>query len=315
MKSHYEYYLDLRVVPRTIATGLFLTILITIGCSEMNQIDPISELSETDPGLILPNVSLQISYDQKSMVFTPYWPEDMTAELRVKQSSEDAELLIDYDHTKEIMAIDGERNLHFEIEYLEGSNSQGMPDDLFNDVKLEMPNREGEEDIIKTTIGNGELIYTYKDGSQSSFPIDQSELQITQEAYDYWYDLAKLESDTSVEARISRSLMELNNSGIQFNRLDNSTVYFELKPEDSEQDDIAVIKQKLDLKTGQVIMSASQFSDGRYESVSYMNYKTIGNMSVLSNSETYVFGSYNGLWQATQKHVVNRDNIQIKTKF
>lgn len=140
-------------------------------------------------------------------------------------------------------------------------------------------------------------------------------MKIDDEAYEYWRSLYENQQDTSVSAKIAQNLEELRQSGISFNQLDGSTVYFELQPDGDEQPDIGRIRQKMDLKTGDILMSATQFKDGRYESVSYMNYKQVGTISVLQNSETYVFGSHEGEWQAVQKHVINRENISIATNF
>lgn len=62
-------------------------------------------------------------------------------------------------------------------------------------------------------------------------------------------------------------------------------------------------------------MSSTQLPDGRYESVELMNYKVESNIPVMANSETYVFSSIRGEWQATQKHVVNRENIKVIRNF
>jgi len=262
-----------------------------------------------------PNISFQISYDQKSMVFTPFWPGDVVAGFKAKSSSEDTELLIDYDHTREYLAFDQDKNMHFQIDYLEGTSSQGMPDDLYSEVKDEMPNRSDDKQVVSTQISAGLITYKYSDGTVVSENLDASELAINDETYEYWRSLFENKQDTSTSAKIAQNLEDLKQSGISFRQLDGSTVYFELQPDADEQPDIGRIRQKIDLRTGEVVMSASQFKDGRYESVSYMNYKLVGNIPVLQNSETYVFGSHQGEWQAIQKHVINRENISIATNF
>tara|TARA_R110002124_G_scaffold251749_2_gene416992 strand:- start:2620 stop:3369 length:750 start_codon:yes stop_codon:yes gene_type:complete len=247
------------------------------------------------------------------MVFTPFWPEDVVAGFKSKSVSEDTEMLIDYDHTREYVAFDQDRNMILQVDYLEGTRSQGMPDDLYSEVKTDMPDRSDDKQVVSTRVGNGLITYVYSDGTETSESLDK--MVIDDEAYEYWRSLYENRQDTSASAKIAQNLEELRQSGISFKQLDGSTVYFELQPDGDEQPDIGQIRQKMDLKTGDIVMSATQFKDGRYESVSYMSYKLVRNISVLQNSETYVFGSYNGEWQAVQKHVINRENISIATNF
>jgi len=232
-----------------------------------------------------------------------------------KSTPEDTEMLIDYDHTREYVAFDEDKNMVLQVDYLEGTRAQGMPDDLYSEVKADMPDRSDDRQVISTRISDGLITYQYSDGTESSESLDPSELAITDEAYEYWRSLFENRQDTSTSAKIAQNLEDLRQGGISFNQLDGSTVYFELQPDAEEQPDIGRIRQKMDLRTGDIIMTATQFKDGRYESVSYMNYKLVRNISVLQNSETYVFGSYNGEWQAVQKHVTNRENISIATNF
>jgi hypothetical protein len=224
-------------------------------------------------------------------------------------------MLIDYDHTREYVAFDRDKNMLLQLDYLEGTRSQGMPDDLYSEVKADMPDRSDDKQVVSTRIGNGLLTYVYSDGTESSESLDASELAISDEVYEYWRSLFENKQDTSVSARIAQNLRDLRQSGISFNQIDGSTVYFELQPDADEQPDIGRIRQKMDLKTGEIVMSATQFKDGIYESVSYMSYKQVENISVLQNSETYVYGSHEGQWQAVQKHVVNRENISIAINF
>ncbi|MBO6572953.1 MAG: hypothetical protein JJ958_10975 [Balneola sp.] len=299
----------------SVTTLLVCGLLVLSSCSKPSSVNSDLDLSQNTDDLLNPNISFQISYDQKSMVFTPFWPGDVVAGFKAKSSSEDTEMLIDYDYTKEYVAIDQDKNMHFQIDYLEGTSSQGIPDDLYSEVKDEMPNRSDDKQVISTQISNGLITYQYSDGTQLSENIDPSELAITEEAYEYWRSLFENKQDTSASAKISKNLNALKQSGISFQQLDGSTVYFELQPGADERPDIGRIRQKMDLETGDILMSVTQFKDGRYESVSYMNYKLVGNISVLQNSETYVFGPHQGEWQAVQKHVINRENISIATNF
>ncbi len=294
--------------------GLLLCgLLVLSSCSKPSSVNSELDLSHNTDDLLNPNISFQISYDQKSMVFTPFWPEDVVAGFKSKSVSEDTEMLIDYDHTREYVAFDQDRNMILQVDYLEGTRSQGMPDDLYSEVKTDMPDRSDDKQVVSTRVGNGLITYVYSDGTETSESLDK--MVIDDEAYEYWRSLYENRQDTSASAKIAQNLEELRQSGISFKQLDGSTVYFELQPDGDEQPDIGQIRQKMDLKTGDIVMSATQFKDGRYESVSYMSYKLVRNISVLQNSETYVFGSYNGEWQAVQKHVINRENISIATNF
>lgn len=305
-----------RVGMGTSVTSLLIcSLLVLSSCSKPPNVNSELDLSQNTDDLLNPNISFQISYDQKNMVFTPFWPEDVVAGFKSKSVSGDTEMLIDYDHTREYVAFDQDKNMLLQVDYLEGTRSQGMPDDLYSEVKADIPDRSDDKQVVSTRIGNGLLNYVYSDGTESSESLDASELAISDEVYEYWRSLFENKQDTSVSARIAQNLEDLRESGISFNQIDGSTVYFELQPEADEQPDIGRIRQKMDLKTGQIVMSATQFKDGRYESVSYMSYKQVENISVLQNSETYVYGSHEGQWQAVQKHVVNRENISIAINF
>ena len=317
MNIIFKYPTKQRVGKSNIITGLLLaSVLVLISCSKPSSVNSDLDLSQNTEDLLNPNISFQISYDQKSMVFTPFWPEDVVAGFKAKSLSEDTEMLIDYDHTREYVAFDQDKNMHLQINYLEGTRSQGMPDDLYSEVKAEMPNRSDDKQVVSTRVGQGLITYVYSDGTEISENLDNN-LIIDDEAYEYWRSLYENRQDTSASAKIAQNLEELRQSGISFNQLDGSTVYFELQPDADadEQPDIGRIRQKMDLTTGDILMSATQFKDGRYESVSYMSYKLVRNISVLQNSETYVFGSHQGEWQAVQKHVINRENISIATNF
>lgn len=315
MNTIFKSLISQRVVISTSVTSLLLCgLLVLSSCSKPSGISSDLDLSQNTEALLNPNISFQISYDQKSMVFTPYWPEDVVAGFKAKTVPEDTEMLIDYDHTREYITFDQDKNMLLQIDYLEGTRSQGMPDDLYNDVKNDMPDRRDDKQVVSTRIGKGLITYVYSDGTEASENLDNGFI-IDDEAYEYWRSLYENRQDTSTSNKIAQNLEELKQSGISYNQLDGSTVYFEIEPATGEQSDIGRIRQKMDLKTGDITMSATQFKDGRYESVSYMSYKMVGNISVLQNSETYVFGSHEGEWQAVQKHVINRKNISIATNF
>ena len=316
MNKSFKYLLKQKEGRGSVLTGVLLaSVLALFSCSQPSRVSESLELSQNQEQLLAPNISLQISYDQTSTVVTPFWPEDAVAGFKGKAVSGDTEMLIDYDRTREYIAIKDDKTMYLQVDYLEGTRSQGMPDDLYNEVKDDMPYRDRGKQIVGTRIGDGQITYIHVDGSETSESVDASELALTDEVYEHWRSLFENRQDTSVSATVARNLGQLEQSGISYRQLDASTVYFELQPDADEQPDIGLTRQKMDLKTGDIVMSSTQFKDGRYESVSYMGYRQVGSISVLENSETYVFGSYNGQWQAVQKHLVDRENITIATNF
>lgn len=300
----------LREVYDLLKGSIMVCFVFLIGCT--NSPFDISDNSSNE--ILDPTISVQISYNQKSAVYTPFWPDDIVAGTKGKQISGDVELLIDYDNTSEKIIIDKDRFMTFEVEYIEGTRSQAMPDDLYNDVQMEMPNRETNKDVIKIITDKDGIHYFYKDGSQETVTQEETDMRLDEETYEYWLQLASNDTDTTTSSRIARNLQMLEESGVNFNLLGSSTAYFEIQPT-IDDPKTGLIRQKMDLKTGQIIMSSTQLPDGRYESVELMNYKVESNIPVMANSETYVFSSIQGEWQATQKHVVNRENIKVIRNF
>ena len=218
-----------------------------IGCT--NSPFEISDNSSNNSSneILDPAISMQISYNQKSAVYTPFWPDDIVAGTKGKQTSEDVELLIDYDHTSEKIIIDRDRFMIFEVEYLEGTRSQAMPDNLYNEVQMEMPNREAGKDVIKIITDKDGIHYFYKDGSQETVTQEETDMRLDEETYEYWLQLASNNTDTTTSSRIARNLQMLEESGVNFNLLGSSTAYFEIQPT-TDDPKTGLIRQKMDLK-------------------------------------------------------------------
>ena len=304
------------IAGRLAALPGLLLIALLAGCSDQSPITPAITQSAPE-GLAQPNIQFQVSYDETAMVFTPFWPEDMTAALKSEggaslANAEDSEFMIDYDKTHHVVGIKDDRTLYLEVSHLEGSASQNMPDELYNDVKDEMPTRSPKQlGPVKTVIQNGVMTLYFADGTTETVEKEGGADVMSEEDYNAWLEYVHNQDTSDVDSRISSNLEAYQSESLNFKRLSENEIYYEYRPEEEDENGIALVKQRLDLRTGEVVMSASQFPDGRYESVAYMSYDLVEGIPVLASSETYVFGNHMGQWTATQRHVLNRENIRV----
>ena len=272
-----------------------------------------TQLSET--GFLAPNIKLQISYNQKAMTFKRFWPEDMVGGLSKSKVLVDGsqELLVAYENTHETEAFDNQRYFYSDTRYVEGNDAINMPATMFQELSGEMPDRSSDQIVTnRVKLANGTITFWRVDGSVVSESVPMDSLRMDTDAFDAMVEELQGPEQSPIQ-QVQHNLKMMQDSGINFKEVGNNYISYDLEDNASEgDDDIGVIKQVMDLKTGEIVISAIMLKDGRYDSITLMDYETQKGLNVMANSETLQFGMLNGEWAVVQRSLINRSNIDVK---
>ena len=254
--------------------------------------------------LIAPNVKYQESYKEKELTYSRVWPQGIVEGL--SKSNPNTEILADYEHIKKTLGFDDEGNMFYSYEVVDGDLGLNMPEDLFNELKDKMPARSDEDKGIKSFVmKDGMMTYTDFNGQiLNETPYDILEFQIDPEKY----DSLQASQETTAEAKISRTIRNLEASGIDFKIHNAEFAFYSLESDDNHDFSIDKI---IDLKTGNEIKSATKLPNGKYESITSMSYEEVEGFQVLKNSETLFLGEINGDWEVVKRRVTNRSDIKV----
>ena len=234
--------------------------------------------------LIAPNVKYQESYKEKELTYSRVWPQGIVEGL--SKSNPNTEILADYEHIKKTLGFDDEGNMFYSYEVVDGDLGLNMPEDLFNELKDKMPARSDEDKGIKSFVmKDGMMTYTDFNGQiLNETPYDILEFQIDPEKY----DSLQASQETTAEAKISRTIRNLEASGIDFKIHNAEFAFYSLESDDNHDFSIDKI---IDLKTGNEIKSATKLPNGKYESL--------------------FLGEINGDWEVVKRRVTNRSDIKV----
>ena len=257
---------------------------------------------------IVPNVKLQVSYNEKTMSFSPLWPDDIVAS-KSKLNS-DSEFLVGYDNTFETVAFNEEGYMFLESIYIEGDSEMHMPEDLYNEIKHKMPAPGSDHDpIVGHRMGNGVLTYYTKSGAEADqIPIDMERIRIEPELLE---QILSSESDTSTSSKVARNLEILKNQNVLFKEVGNTHVLLSEQQIDDASSENLEYQELIDLRIGRPIRIAVKNSQGNYESFTQLGYKMFNNYPVVENTEHLQFGFRNGEWTQLRRTVTNRSNITV----
>lgn len=308
MKTKYNF--NTTYCSRKFISMIMLVIVFFSGC-ENNVLLPKVESDKTNNlEKLVPNVRMQISYNQNEMVFSPFWPDDMV-ESKSKLNSSDSQFLVDYDNTHVKIAIDEDGYLHKKSIYIEGNSEMHMPEDLYQSLSDIMPSPPEDYDpIVGYEVMNGVMKhYTQSGEVVMENPIDIEKMRIDPELLD---SLISNQSDTSVSGRISRNLKILENNEVNFNQLTDKHVLVSERISNSTDSNFEGEYQELfDLSIGKAIRTATKNSSGQYLSYNQMSYKIINNFPILEHSDLIQFGYRNNEWSIINRTVLNRTNIEL----
>lgn len=260
---------------------------------------------------LAPNIKLQVSYDQKTMTFKQHWPSDLVAG-KAKSETTSNERMLNYENVHEIVTYDQNGYLHISRTYLEGNADLAMPENLYKDVKDDMPAHSSDYDpVVRSELGDGTLTYYTKSGKVAyQTNVDKEKLRIDPAILDSLQEASQSTSET--ENRIAENLAALKEQNIDFKQLSNRNVLLEIQAKSGTDDkDIANYKKIVDLSINRVIRSAIVRKDGRYANLSLMNYKKVSGHPVMASSETLYFGMVNGKWGVKTRTIRNRKDINV----
>ncbi len=299
------------------AFTLLAVLLLVNGCdspgSVLTEGNNTSDTEQPEGAILSPDIVFQVSYDQKTMTFRPFWPGDMVAgSAKGKSRSGDSERMIDYENVHEVTAYDLDGYMQMSREYLEGNADLTMPEDLYEDVKDEMPAPEsGYDPVVRSELSNGTLTYYSRSGEVAyQFGVNEEELRIAPATLD---SLRQASQNTSgTENKAAQNLAALEKQNVSFKKLDDRHILLERKAKPGVDDEgVAGFKEVLDLSINRAVRSAVLREDGTYQSLTLMNYQKVSGYPVMANSETLHFGMVNGEWGVKERTVRNRNNIEV----
>jgi hypothetical protein len=279
-----------------------------IGCT--NSPFEISDNSSNNSSneILDPNIKYQESYDELTITLGVFWPSNIVKGASKTSTSSDSHILLDYENVYKSLGFDEDGNMIQSYELLEGTFSMDMPKTLFDGIKDRMPSKDTKGEIGSFLMKNGTISYFDLEGgliNEYSYPI--SDFQVDPELI----NSMNTDSTESVDSRVQGNIEKLQNSYMNFKIVDSN---FAIVNDDSEGQNAVSFEKLIDLRTGLEIQSAVILPNGNYESVMAMSYKTVNGVSIMSNSETLLFGMQNGEWGVTKKRVTTRNNINVIIK-
>lgn len=258
------------------------------------------------------NVKYAESYDQTVTTFSRLWPEGVSAEFGKGKASSGGELLVDYERTREILAFDENGYMSTVSEFLEGDGEMNMPEEAFNEFKSSMPARSNDYDpVVKTVMEGGKTFMYGKSGKlKYQFDYDPKDYKASVDELDSlkaWQD-----QNQDTENSIKRTLKSLNQEGINFDRVGDFHVTYNLEAElDEQEKGLLVYQYTDDLRTGLTAQLVVLRTDGNYESIVRSKYQIIDNVPMLALETRYSFGDVNGKWGITYRQRMTRENIKL----
>jgi len=261
-------------------------------------------------GKFSPDVALQVSYNQKTMTFSRYWPDGVIAR-KAKSGAGGNERMLDYENVHEVVAYDQDGYMHMSRKYVEGNADLTMPEDLYEDVKDEMPAHASDYDpVVRSELGDGTLTYYTQSGKVAyQMNVDKEKLRIDPATLD---SLKQAAGDTSgTDNKVAERLGRLQKQGISFKKLNSRDILLDSQARPDDEEDVAAYKEVIDLAINRPIRSAVVRKDGKLESLSLMHYKKVSGYPVMASSETLHYGMRNGKWSVKTRTIRNRTNINV----
>lgn len=223
-----------------------------------------------------------------------------------------SELLVDYKNVQEVIAFDEDGYMHRSTKYLEGNADLSMPEDLYRQVRDEMPAPPSDYDpIVRTEMTKNSITYYTKSGEIANRAgVNPEKL---------WVDPAILDSlrktsqeETDAQSRVARNMARLKVQGLDFKKLGSRHVLMKIEAVPGlDEENTGEYQQIIDLGINRVIRSSIVNKDGNYRRIAFMNYKTVNGYPVMASSETLHFGMVNGKWGVKSRTVRNRRNIKV----
>ncbi len=197
------------------------------------------------------------------------------------------------------------------VDYLITDGFMGMPDDLYENVKGEMPAPDPGFDPLARIVKAKGLVRLYGKSGKKLMEMPAPEEGVETEA-------SSLLGRTSTDAATRRTttLTALRQSGLQFQLQGNRMVIVHEKPSQQEAaQGTASVDVVYDLELGATpIRTALRDQQGRFQMVELRQVALHDGYPVVLNKETYLFSDTEGGWDVTRRIVVNRSNVRIETR-
>ena len=279
-----------------LAAGL----LFISNCSEKAG-TPFTNSAGKEPVLI-------VEYQEVMYRSSTQWPEDFKASPDPKkgipsvQNTENVWFMEDYSHIQETQIIDEDGYLSYEKIYLNGDGEMGMPAEMMEEAKPQMPYSDRwANPLVKTTFKDGKLTNWAKDGSiLNSYDFPKDQFKVNPDS------LAPIDS-TDFSGSFYKLQSSLAGNDVTLKTLSPNLAQLDFEIEGNER-----VQQVVNLKYNQVTYSRSFNEAGKPVEESFFKYEIANGYPVMSVEDTREFGSLeNGEWGMVSRTVRNRKNIHV----
>ncbi|MBU0711659.1 hypothetical protein KJ762_16040 [bacterium] len=252
----------------------------------------------------------RMGYDEKVQTFALRWPGSIVHEGLAKTTEDDENLLLlDYQDCYQEMAIDTNGYFHYEKSHNEGNAEISMPEDMWEDVKDDVPynpdiDKAAEQyrfsnGIMEAVATNGDIVY--------SIPYDPEEYRINLDSLSAVTDTMSGDNDGGTGNKFLTSLRADN---VNFKMVGDASVVIE---SDMPDDPVCGrMKQLYDIEQGLPVRTAFYRKDGRFDSVYLSAYENIDGVPVETQTICYDFGEVNGKWEATTVTYIIKENVWVE---
>jgi hypothetical protein len=295
----------LRGVAVILTMLLFLT-----GCTESNN--PFSP-EKSEPTVTVDDLNISVkyaeSYDETTITFSRHWPDDISVGLGKVTTSNDGELMIEYESVNKILAFDEDGYMSSIIEYIDGDETMNMPESIYNSVKESMPSRSASYDpIVKEVMANGVTSIYGKSGDlkftetydPENFRIDPAEL----DSLETWSE------GQGTSNSVSTNLNRLSNEGLNYALEGEHYVKYSITQKNNNLEEIR-FEYLDDLRTGLNIQTVIYNNEGKVNSVWFNTYESFDGIPIMNSQTQYQYAEIKGAWDVAYRRVMTRNNIKI----
>ncbi len=298
--------MEKKTLTRLISLLVGVILLLVMGC-EFDELSRVAG-SEGDPNPI--NIPLlRVEYDEKATTYAFHWPGNMIHKDGLGKTAEDDDALFlkDYQYVHKQMDIDEDGYFSFESENIEGNENIRMPEEIWDQTANIRPAQDpGTISTVRMVTSNGTVQRIGTNGEIiSSTSYDPEGYRIDPALLDSMYTS---ECDTCLE-KVSNSIVSMRQSGTEFNMVDE--FHAKIVTQINDEPVFSKVVRVVDLRTGLAKKVAMYRDDGRFDSISLIQYSIISGYPVRSKVTTYRFGDVNNNWQAKTVKYIDRHNIIV----
>jgi len=261
------------------------------------------------------NVLFGVTYDEETTVLANQWPSDIIGGLAKTSSGETEEVLLeDYQLIHQSCVFDENGYFSMSTYNIEGDESIRMPLEIYDEVKDEMPEMGADFDPgIGFDMAMGSIILNLKSGDNVlGSTYDPDDYKADPELLDSLINVVQTDT-VGVSGRIARTINQLNKAGVQYSILNEEMVSVVGSLNNCNQcpNDFAEVKRVIDLTTGNIIREGLIRQDGKYQYVSFFEYKQVNGFWIVEGEVTYTMGDVNGEWKKKYTTYKHRENINV----